>query len=311
MNKYLFLLTTAFVLLYIPDISSAFDKDGCLTCHQYPGLIRQETPPARYKQLHIDEELYASSPHGKFNCKSCHVKINEIPHTGIKDVDCTTACHKKDKGAVSAMKPKLETFHEKEKFLMTGLQNDSSCATCHALYPHSKNKKVRAFLNMHTSYVVCEVCHLDKSVIKEAVYEWQSPEDVAFKGNPYASFYNNETGRVERRENQISRLTVKAIVRGEKRSVLNIMDNKEAIEFLETEAGMKPEEREKELIVFHKDIGKTDLSVACNDCHSAKGVLDFYKLGFSAKRSNDLKFLNIKGLVTKYESFVLPNLFGN
>jgi hypothetical protein len=310
MKKCLFLLITGFIFLNTSGISSAFDKDGCLTCHQYPGLIKQETP-VKFKLLHIDEDIYAASLHGKIDCKDCHIQITEIPHNGKTEVGCTTSCHFKDREKINAMKPELSKFHESEKFLISGLQNDSTCGTCHALYPHSKNAKVRAFLNMHTTYVVCEVCHLDKSNIDKVVYEWRTPEDVKFKGKPYAAFYNQKTGMVERRAGQMSRLTVLFVLRDEKRSVMNIMDNKEAIEFLQKEGDMSSKERDKELRFFHKDIAKKDVSVACNECHSSKSVLDYARLGFSAKRANDLRYMNIKGLVTKYETFVLPNLFGN
>jgi len=37
--------------------------------------------------------------------------------------------------------------------------------------------------------------------------------------------------------------------------------------------------------------------------------LDFKKLGFSKKRAVDLQELNIRGMMTKYKTFYLPNLF--
>jgi hypothetical protein len=73
---------------------------------------------------------------------------------------------------------------------------------------------------------------------------------------------------------------------------------------------LKPDEREKELAYFHKDIEKKEISVACNECHSVNGILDFNKLGFDEKKTKDLIYLNIKGLVTKYKTFYFPNLFG-
>jgi len=37
------------------------DEDGCLTCHQYPGLVRLEKTNG-VKVLHIDEEKFFTSP---------------------------------------------------------------------------------------------------------------------------------------------------------------------------------------------------------------------------------------------------------
>lgn len=53
-----------------------------------------------------------------------------------------------------------------------------------------------------------------------------------------------------------------------------------------------------------------EISAACDECHSQNGILDFQKLGFSERKANDLRYLNIKGLVTKYDTFYIPNLFG-
>lgn len=309
MKKHIPLIIAWMIFVCMPDISFGFDKDGCLTCHQYPGLVRQETP-VKFKMLHIDEDKYAASSHGKVGCKECHADITEIPHNPRLKINCVKECHQKDKVKILAMKADPAKFHAGQHFLISNLQNDSSCAACHSLYPHTGNKKVSAFLNMHTGYVVCEVCHLDKSKIKQAAYEWKSPEDVTFKGRPYASFYNQKTGKVERHDAMISRITVYTVAGGEKRPALNVMDNNEAIGFLEKWSSMGKEEKDKRLKIFHKDIAKKEVSIVCNECHSEKGILDFKKLGFSATRTNDLKYLNIKSLVTKYDTFVLPNLFG-
>jgi len=47
----------------------------------------------------------------------------------------------------------------------------------------------------------------------------------------------------------------------------------------------------------------------CNTCHAKKGILDFKKLGFAENRIVDLEQLNVKGMITKYEKFYLPDLF--
>ena len=44
------------------------DEGGCLTCHQYPGLVRLEKDK-HFKPLHIEEGKFFSSPHGKFRCE--------------------------------------------------------------------------------------------------------------------------------------------------------------------------------------------------------------------------------------------------
>ena len=87
-------------------------------------------------------------------------------------------------------------------------------------------------------------------------------------------------------------------------------DVREAKRYLKKEKTLKLHEREAELEHFHRDVAKKDVSVACEECHSAESILDFRRLGFDEKKAKDLVNLNVKGLVSKYETFYFPNLFG-
>ena len=89
----------------------------------------------------------------------------------------------------------------------------------------------------------------------------------------------------------------------------NIWDTARAKAYLGKEKNLKPDAKKKELAYFHKDIEKKEISVACNECHSSNSILDYNKLGFDEKKTKDLIYLNIKGLVTKYKTFYLPHLF--
>ena len=51
------------------------------------------------------------------------------------------------------------------------------------------------------------------------------------------------------------------------------------------------------------------VSNTCDECHSKHSILDFDRLGFDKTIQNNLINLNIKGLVTKYETFYFPQLF--
>jgi hypothetical protein len=76
------------------------------------------------------------------------------------------------------------------------------------------------------------------------------------------------------------------------------------------EQNLTQNEREKKLRYFHKDIARKEISTACDECHSTKSILNFGKLGFDEKETNKLIHLDLKGLVTKYEIFYFPDLFG-
>jgi hypothetical protein len=91
---------------------------------------------------------------------------------------------------------------------------------------------------------------------------------------------------------------------------MNTWDTAKAKEFILKEKNLNPDEKNKALDYFHRDIEKKEISVACDECHSSHSILNFNKLGFDRKKTKDLIYLNIKGLVTKYKVFYFPHLFG-
>ncbi len=62
------------------------------------------------------------------------------------------------------------------------------------------------------------------------------------------------------------------------------------------------------MLYFHKDIAKKGISVACEECHSDNSILDFKKLGFNEFKTRELININLKGLVSKYKTFYLPQM---
>lgn len=335
---YIFAISWVLSVVLSGAASFAIDKEGCLTCHRYPGLVKYDKPD-RVKVLHIDEEQHLASPHGKTDCRECHTKTFQIPHTGQTDVDCTTKCHQNDKEKIKAIDTStLSKYHEKEKFSITRLDDKTSCRVCHPLYPHSHDKKVRAFLNMHTGFMLCEVCHLRKENLQNLSYDWKDPESFEFTGEPYGthkkltltetvsapendnfvskmlkilSSGKDNPGEEKKIQYLISRIAVFTTDNGEKKILMNTADNEKARAYLAKEKSLSAEDKDKELKFFHRDIARKEISVACNECHSPNGMLDFGTIGFNEKKTKDLQYLNIKSLITKYDTFYLPNLFGH
>ena len=141
MNKTLFftsLITLCFFLFLGKTL--ALDEGGCLTCHQYPGLVRVDEKN-NLKALHIDEAMYFNSLHGTLRCKQCHTTIVKIPHTDETAVDCTSQCHKGNKGDKEKKIPdnySLKGFHKNEQSFIASLQDDSSCRVCPFIPAQSK-----------------------------------------------------------------------------------------------------------------------------------------------------------------------------
>jgi hypothetical protein len=322
------------LFLILADICPAVDTKGCLTCHRYPGLVKYEKPDS-VMVLHIDEEKHLNSSHGRVECVDCHPSVASIPHTGELAINCTNGCHLEDKEKIDAIAPSsYKTFHENEKFAITRLDDKTSCRVCHPLYPHSANTKVRALVNMHTGFMLCEVCHFKKGSMPSFTFDWKEPEFFEFTGKPYGKHEKkvpldtgkteafisrmlkvvpseeNSNGSPEMADYYISRIAVFSSDSGvEKKIILNTEDCEKAEEYMSREGCHGEEEKKKKLDYFHRDIAKKEISIACEECHSRNGIMDFRMLGFNEHRSKDLERLNIKGLVTKYDTFYIPNLF--
>jgi hypothetical protein len=172
---------------------------------------------------------------------------------------------------------------------------------------------VRAFLNLHAGFMFCDVCHIKRNSFDNITYEWKTSEDADFIGKPFGTFYNPKTREAQKDEHFISRIAAFTTKNGKKQSLMNTWDTAKAKAFALKEKSLELDEKmkEKELAYFHKATEEKEISVACNECHSTNSILDFDKLGFDDKKTKDLIYLNIKGLVTKYKTFYFPDLFGH
>ena len=78
-------------------------------------------------------------------------------------------------------------------------------------------------------------------------------------------------------------------------------------DFVKVRDKLTPEQREGVKNKFHVNIKPKGHE--CKTCHSKQSILEFERLGFSKNRIADLEQLNVKGMLTKYENFYLPDLF--
>ncbi len=345
------------------------DNGGCLTCHKYPGLVALEKPN-RLKILHINEERYLKSTHGAIDCRECHSQINRVPHTGNTVVMCSSNCHNQysymdsyEMGEnctechsdydvmVSKMDYYLNTFHKNEQSSVVKLLNESSCRVCHPLYPHSENKLVRALINMHAGFMICEVCHLRNNSEGEfkvcgtchqrrgnTTYGLGSPENIIFSGEPYGNYSTNPlekkglmqsvkklAAKISKILNptltqkdlpekkmwtkySVSRISIFSEGEGKKRLLMNTWDTKIALKFKRIEKRLNPVSKKRKIEYFHRDIAKKNISMACEECHSSESSIDYKSLGISESKASMLREINIKGLVTKYDTFFFPKL---
>lgn len=182
-----------------------------------------------------------------------------------------------------------------------------TCFICHSKLPHSKVKKIRAMLNMHTNFFACETCHLEVKEEDTVIYKWYSPLEKNPQGPFFGTSYDPESGEMARADDLLSKI-VPFYKKGKAlESTLHMQQGDLAKDYVRVRDQLTPEQREGITNKFHVDI--LPKGPECHICHAEKGILDFKKLGFSEKRIVDLENLSIKGMITKYDEFYLPDLF--
>jgi hypothetical protein len=181
------------------------------------------------------------------------------------------------------------------------------CYICHSDYPHSKSKKVRALLNMHTQFFVCETCHIETKEGVDLVYKWYNPLNEDPQGPFFGTSYDSDTGNLAEVEDQFSKIAPYYRYGERLDSALQIQDAPLAQDYMNVRDQLTPEQRDNVKKKFHVSIKPKGHD--CKDCHSKQGILAFNDLGFSLNRTVDLQQLNIAGMITKYEKFYIPKLF--
>ncbi len=197
-------------------------------------------------------------------------------------------------------------FHKIVDEAPSVLENDSVCFLCHTSLPHHKQKKIRALLNMHTFFMMCESCHIKKEEKIEVNYQWLDPEGSDISKGHYGTSYHPLSGSLLRLNLQ-SRIAPFKVEEGERIFLNEDKNTPLAQDYLRIKDTLSDEEKDFVKKNFHKNI--KPVGYTCKECHTAKGKLDFEALGFSEKRRLDLENLSVSGMMTRYETFYLPQLF--
>ena len=290
--------------------AQAQEQELCLSCHQYPGLVRLEKSGG-FKILHIDEQKYLASAHGKLHCKNCHRGVDRIPHAGANQTDCQSQCHQSAKDQQLLAKTPRKGFHRQQQAVITRLEDRTSCKVCHPIYPHKKEPFVRAFLNMHTGYLACEVCHLKRDKFDKLNYQWVDTEAVKFAGEPFGRKYDPLRKLTHKPDTILSRIAPFGVRKTRQpEALMNTWDTADAIQFQSNRSQWGKKEQSRQIRYYHRDVVKMARVSACEECHTSNGLLDFRRLGFSEARTETLVSMPIGNIIKKYEVFYLPKLGG-
>lgn len=164
-------------------------------------------------------------------------------------------------------------------------------------------------MNLHTQFFVCETCHIKEQAGTTVVYKWYNPLDNNPQGPFYGTSYDPETGSLSKGKDLIARIApfFKAQTTDEIMPAILEQDAPLARDYANVRDSLSPEQREAIKNKFHEKIKPQ--GHVCKSCHIEKSLLDLKALGFAANRIENLKKLNVIGMLEKYEKFYMPELF--
>ena len=197
------------------------------------------------------------------------------------------------------LEPKLPGhFHHVGRWYQSDKWN--FCIKCHGPTPHSKAPQQRAFLNMHNLFISCQVCHVrEQKETAPTRFGWIDIVNGQLQSNPdMAEGVWGEYGA-----------KIVQLKGTEENPQPVILDDEEA--FAATFRKRVDDLDDRQKVVGNKFIHRrcVDTPVRCGDCHnSEQAFLPYTTLGYSSERSAFLVSSEVVDLVSRYETFYMPNL---
>ncbi|MDH4027878.1 MAG: hypothetical protein OEU95_03480 [Nitrospirota bacterium] len=190
-------------------------------------------------------------------------------------------------------------FHIIDEYVPTLGHEPHLCMKCHGVYPHIKVEKTLSFLNLHTGFMACEVCHVRKG---------HGDRDH------YLAWADKKTGRISMRASggygKYTALIVPVRTSaGRAERVDELVSEKFSKEYsrLKDRLYIFKEEEEAALKKIHQD-NLSKKAVTCDDCHNKDGYMDFAGLGFPQYRINQLSSSEVSRMVEHYRTFYIPRM---
>ena len=172
------------------------------------------------------------------------------------------------------------------------------CVECHGDLPHDKVRELRAFGNMHASFIACQTCHVKlEGEAKTGVFKWYDRETGEIVDSPVSE--NIRPGTYK------SKIIPFESIDG----TLQRIDTPERIafasEFREQEKALDEIQKSKANKIIHKIVSKKPY--LCEDCHQkAAPVLPFEELGYPQHRIDTIISNEVIGMIKNYAQFYIP-----
>ena len=185
-------------------------------------------------------------------------------------------------------------FHNLDETVFKTANSPSVCMKCHGSYPHSKSKKIRAFLNAHAYFMACEVCHLEDKKRNFASFKWLDD-----KTGKVMNFYPTKLK---------AKIIPVEVVNGSIQRLDESSDREFVDKYLALRDSLDADQEAAAKVRMHKNV--SDTSITCNECHTSENIpyIPYDELYYSQQRIDDLAGTNIVGMINKYKRFYIPNL---
>ena len=198
----------------------------------------------------------------------------------------------------------LEELRIKDHFHHIGFDfkpdKRSYCIKCHGDIPHSKIKEIRAFANMHASFIACQTCHVKlEGPEKTGVFKWydRTTGDIVESPVKKGQMFGNYSAKIipfERVDGVLKRIDSQAKIDF-------------AMEYSKQEKSLSEVQKSKAKKIIHQQVSKTPY--ICEDCHQAEApLLPFESLGYSKQRIDAIRSTEVIGMIKKYTQFYLPRM---
>lgn len=176
----------------------------------------------------------------------------------------------------------------------------SYCIGCHGDMPHSKIKEIRAFANMHASYIACQTCHVKlEGSDKTGVYKWYDRTTGDIVPSPVKEGVSPGSYQ--------SKIIPFVTINGK----LQRIDTRERIEFSKDYSKMEDAlteiQKAKAKKIIHNIVSQQPYM--CEDCHQKEApLLPYEALGYKKKRIDAFIGTEVIGMIKNYTKFFIPKM---
>ncbi len=174
------------------------------------------------------------------------------------------------------------------------------CIECHGDLPHDKVKELRAFGNMHASFIACQTCHVIlEGEARTGLFKWYDRETGRIVKSPVKEgvppgTYNAKILPFERVNGQVQRVDTPARIAFTR-------------EYRETEKTLTELQKSKARKIIHNIV--SEKPYLCEMCHQKENpVLPLKELGYPQHRVDTIVSTEVIGMIKNYTKFYIPLL---